>query len=171
MALFPPAEIKDAIRLSREDVNEPLASFSKYEFHLDDADWPSVEHYFQAMKFENPSYREKIRTANHPKVAHKLGNARFKRKRSDWQTVREIIMTRAVYIKCRTHDAVAKLLLATGDKTILETSAYDYFWGCGRDGRGINTYGKVLMNVRDKLRQESLNEITNNRDSDNEAGD
>jgi ribA/ribD-fused uncharacterized protein len=64
------------------------------------------------------------------------------------------MMTRAVYTKCRTHQDVADLLLATGDKQIVETSTYDYYWGCGRDGRGHNTFGKVLMSVRDKLIQE-----------------
>ena len=31
---------------------------------------------------------------------------------------------------------------------------YDYYWGVGRDGRGHNVFGKVLMAVRDKLMQE-----------------
>jgi predicted NAD-dependent protein-ADP-ribosyltransferase YbiA (DUF1768 family) len=37
---------------------------------------------------------------------------------------------------------------------LVESSNYDYFWGCGRDRRGENMYGKVLMNVREKLREE-----------------
>ena len=64
------------------------------------------------------------------------------------------MMTRAVYIKCRTHEEVAAALLATGDQQIVESSQYDYYWGCGRDGRGHNAFGKVLMAVRDKLKQE-----------------
>ena len=35
-----------------------------------------------------------------------------------------------------------------------ELSGYDYFWGSGRDMRGKNNFGKVLMGVRDKLRSE-----------------
>jgi predicted NAD-dependent protein-ADP-ribosyltransferase YbiA (DUF1768 family) len=31
---------------------------------------------------------------------------------------------------------------------------YDYYWGVGRDGRGYNVFGKVLMAVRDKLMEE-----------------
>lgn len=63
-------------------------------------------------------------------------------------------MTRAIYTKCKTHPAVAKCLLETGNKKLVENSAYDYFWGCGRDRRAENTYGKVMMNVREKLKQE-----------------
>jgi ribA/ribD-fused uncharacterized protein len=65
-------------------------------------------------------------------------------------------MTRGIYIKCRTHKEAADALLETGDQKIVESSQYDYYWGCGRDGRGHNTYGRVLMAVRDKLREERL---------------
>ena len=64
-------------------------------------------------------------------------------------------MTRGIYIKCRTHAEVAERLLSTGDRRLVEGSAYDYFWGCGRDRRGYNNYGRILMSVRDKLRVES----------------
>ena len=153
MSLFPPHE-ENAHRLSRDDVNDPLSTFSQYGFDLDDAHWPSVEHYYQAMKFDNPEYREKIRSAEHPKRARRLGRTRFKKIRKDWHAVREVVMTRGVYIKCRTHNSVAELLINTGEQKIVERSSYDYFWGCGRDGRGHNTFGKVLMNVRAKLLQE-----------------
>ncbi len=157
MTLFPPHE-ETALRLSRDDPNEPLSTFSPHSFDLDDCLWPSVEHYYQAMKFENSEYREKIRLADHPKRARRLGRTRFKKIRKDWHTVREVVMTRAVYIKCRTHDDVADILLNTEDQKIIERSSYDYYWGCGRDGRGHNTYGKVLMNVRAKLNEEKSKE-------------
>ncbi|MGI1679837.1 MAG: NADAR family protein [Cellvibrionaceae bacterium] len=140
--------------LSREDIADPLSSFSHHPFELEGMEWMTVEHYFQAMKFENENYREKVRLAKDPIAARKLGKARFKKIRKDWKTVDEIVMTRAVYTKARTYEEVAKALLDTGDKKIIEKSQYDYIWGCGRDGRGLNKYGNVLMNVRDKLLQE-----------------
>jgi ribA/ribD-fused uncharacterized protein len=152
--MFDTPDDQHAIYLSRTDVNEPLASFSRHGFALDGEDWPSVEHYFQAMKFEDPRYRELIRSASHPRKARRLGRSRLKRIRPDWRTIRRVIMTRGIYIKCRTHPEVAERLLATGNRRLVEGSAYDYFWGCGRDRRGGNNYGRVLMSVRDKLREE-----------------
>lgn len=143
---------QDEIRITRTDAPDPLASYSRHGFDLDGDHWPSVEHYYQAMKFEDRSIREQIRDAAHPDAAQKLARKHRRRIRSDWKRVRETMMTRGVYIKCRTHTVVADALLATGDKKILESSQYDYYWGCGRDGRGENVYGQVLMNVRDKLR-------------------
>jgi ribA/ribD-fused uncharacterized protein len=143
------------VYLSRSDVNEPLSSFSRHDFELEGQFWPSVEHYFQGMKFENPADREKVRLAAHPAKAQRLGRSRFRKLRRDWSKLRRVIMTRALYTKCRTHPEVAERLLATGNVKLVENSQYDYFWGCGRDHRGYNTYGQVLMDVRTKLREES----------------
>ncbi len=153
--MFGPMDDANTLYLSRTDANEPLSSFSRFGFSLDDAQWPSVEHYFQAMKFEDLEYREAIRTAPHPKKARKLGRSRFHKLRADWSKLRRVVMTRAVYIRCRTHPEVAARLLETGDARLVENNAYDYYWGCGRDRRGRNTYGEVLMDVRRKLREEA----------------
>jgi ribA/ribD-fused uncharacterized protein len=106
------------------------------------------------MKFDDEDLRMQIRDAAHPEAAVKLAKKHRRQTRTDWKKIRETIMTRGVYIKCRTHPDVVEALLATGDEKILENSQYDYYWGCGRDGRGENAYGRVLMNVRDKLRDE-----------------
>ena len=148
------SEKTDTFYLARSDVNEPLSSFSRHGFELEGEFWPSVEHYFQGMKFDNPADREKVRLTEHPAKARRLGRSRFRRVRKDWSQVRRVMMTRAVYMKCRTHPGVAERLLDTGSATLVENSQYDYFWGCGRDGRGHNTYGLVLMDVRSKLRDE-----------------
>ena len=139
------------VYVSRQDVNNPLSSYSKLGFYLDDAEWPSVEHYYQAMKFEDNAIREEIRQASHPIDAAKLAKKYKRQMRKDWGKIRETVMTRGTYIKCRTHQEVANALLNTGDKKIVENSQFDYYWGCGRDGRGDNTYGKILMDIRDKL--------------------
>ncbi len=152
--MFEP-DTTEKYRLSRIDPTHPLAAYSKHGFELDGGAWPSVEHYYQAMKFEEESYREEIRTAAHPADCSKLGKSKKHGRRKDWDRVKETYMTRAVYIKCRTHPEVAEALLATGEQPIIESSQYDYYWGSGRDGRGHNTYGKVLMKVREKLREES----------------
>jgi ribA/ribD-fused uncharacterized protein len=149
------SEPAEALFLSRSDVNEPLSSFSRHGFELDGHFWPSVEHYFQAMKFEEAVDQEKVRQADHPAKARRLGRSRFRKIRKDWSKVRRVIMTRAIYTKMRTHPELAERLLTTEDIKLVENSQYDYFWGCGRDLRGHNTYGQVLMDVRGKLREES----------------
>ncbi len=150
-----PEEDGSAEYFSRSDAEHPLGSFFDQSFLLDNALWPTAEHYYQALKFESLDDQEKVRSAETPKQARKLGRNRFKKIRKDWAAVKKTVMTRAIYIRCKTHPEAMAALLETGDQRLVENSAYDYFWGCGRDRRGHNHYGKVLMNVRDKLRQEA----------------
>lgn len=152
--MISPPNTPAELYLSRSDANELLSSYSRHGFHLDGHFWPSVEHYFQGMKFEDSADQQKVRLANHPAEAHRLGRSRFRKLRKNWSKLRRVTMTRAVYTKCRTHPKVAERLLSTGDAKLVESSQYDYFWGCGRDRRGHNTYGLVLMDVRNKLREE-----------------
>ncbi len=71
-----------------------------------------------------------------------------------------------LFLKCETSIA---LLLATGDKTLVEASPLDKIWGIGlavEDPRsrhpdqwlGLNLLGKVLMRVRDHIRKEEEEE-------------
>ncbi|MES9991627.1 MAG: NADAR family protein [Candidatus Thiodiazotropha sp.] len=142
------------VYVSRTDPLDLLSSYSKHGFELDDDSWPSVEHYYQGMKFKPGELRNAIRDADHPAKAQKLAEKNKKQIRSDWKSVKETIMTRGIYIKCRTHREIANALLATKEQMIIENSQFDYFWGCGRDGRGHNTFGKILMAVRSKLKEE-----------------
>jgi ribA/ribD-fused uncharacterized protein len=148
----------EPLYVSRSDDSNPLSSFSRHGFYLDDADWPTLEHYFQGMKFTDPGQRAAIRNMASPTEAQQLAEKHVRAVRKDWKKIRQTVMTRGVYIKCRSHADVAQALLTTGTKKIVENSMYDYFWGCGRDGRGHNTYGKVLMSVRKKLETEWTNE-------------
>lgn len=151
--LFAEENVND-IFFSRHDENELLGSASHHPFTLEDKQWPTAEHYYQAMLFNNPDIQAKIQTLPDAKSVEAFTKWRFFQKQKGWKKLRQVLMTRAIYTKCKTYPEVAERLLATGDKNLVENSAYDYFWGCGRDRRAENTYGKVLMNVRNKLREE-----------------
>ncbi len=155
--LFPDHDA-DSLYLHRSDPDDRLGSFIPASFELEGLQWPTVEHYFQAMKFHDHdmSYVEKIRAAKTPKKARQMGRSRLHKVRPDWKKVRRIVMTRAIYTRCKTHAHFGQALLETGERRLLEASQYDYFWGCGRDRRGENQYGEVLMDVRKKLSEESL---------------
>ncbi len=66
------ANTDEVIYLSRSDADSPLASYSGNPFELDGERWPSVEHYYQARKFEDPTLHEQILHAETPQVASKI---------------------------------------------------------------------------------------------------
>ena len=156
---FSPKSAKQLVTLTRIDPTNPLASYSRHAFELDGYEWPSVEHYYQAMKFGDTDYAEQIRQAPHPADATKLGKSKKHAKRKDWDRVKVTVMTRGTYIKCRTYPEIAQKLLDTGEVEIADVTQYDYFWGSGRDMRGNNAFGKMLMEIRDKLREERAQQI------------
>ncbi|MEM8650838.1 MAG: NADAR family protein [Pseudomonadota bacterium] len=137
---------------SQTDDYAEFSNFAPYGVELDDAWWSTVEHYFQAQKFLDEAYREKIRRAFKPKDASNLGRTRSIPLREDWETIKDDVMLRAVRKKFETHPEPRQLLLSTGDEKIVENAPSDPYWGCGPDGQGLNKLGQILMTVRSELR-------------------
>ncbi|MBW8190870.1 NADAR family protein [Neiella marina] len=152
--LFPHENTNDQIYFSRYECEHLLSSHGLRSFELDGHTWPSIEHYFQAMKFDSDVLRERICQAPTAEQAAKIGSRWYRRPKSNWSKIQVVVMTRAVYISAKSHPEVAAAILDTGEKLLVEDDSYDYFWGCGRDRRGENNYGQVIMKVRAKLLEE-----------------
>jgi ribA/ribD-fused uncharacterized protein len=130
-----------------------MSNFHEAPFAYDGAQWPTVEHAFQAAK-AYPNYAEmaRIRKASSPQEAKKLG--RQAQLRPDWERVKVSIMGRIVARKFKDNPRLMEMLLATGNAPIEEDSPWDSFWGTGRDGNGRNEMGKILTRLRKELRDE-----------------
>jgi N-glycosidase YbiA len=145
-----------AIRFySTKDKFGEFSNFARFPFTLDGREWPTSEHYFQAQKFQDESYQERIRTTASPMIAARLGRSRAVPIRSDWEAIKLDVMRAAVREKFRSHPQLAALLLGTGDEELVEATTRDTFWGCGTSGTGQNWLGKILMEVRQELRSAS----------------
>ena len=129
-----------------------LSNFYGSEFILDNAQWPTVEHYYQANKFTAPTYIEHIRLAATPRAAKNLGQTRDVPMRADWESYRMTAMLRALASKFTQHQSLQQKLLATGDALLIEASPHDSFWGHGPDGHGENRLGYLVTTLRDQLR-------------------
>ena len=129
-----------------------FSNFAPYPIRLNGSTWPTVEHYFQAQKFPDTEYEEAIRQARSPAKAKSMGRSRKYRLRKDWEQVKDGIMREAVLAKFTAYEDIRAILLGTGDAVIVENSPTDNYWGCGRNGHGKNKLGKILMSVRDELR-------------------
>ena len=136
-------------------VNEPFGEFSNFAAFpivLGGERWPTSEHYFQAQKFEDEEYRDKVRAANSPTIAARLGRSRKVKLRHDWESVKVGVMRDAVTAKFTQHDDLRALLLSTGDAKLVEHTENDAYWGDGGDGSGQNMLGRILMQLREELR-------------------
>jgi ribA/ribD-fused uncharacterized protein len=129
-----------------------FSNFAPYPISLDGKRWPTSEHYFQAQKFLDPKAREQVRRSSTPGQAANLGRSRKTPLRRDWESVKVDVMRKAVGAKFEQHPELAALLLTTGDSRIIEHTENDSFWGDGGDGSGTNMLGRILMEVRARLR-------------------
>lgn len=129
-----------------------FSNFSPHPVRLDGKNWPTTEHYFQGQKFEDAKHVEAIRRAKSPMIAARLGRSRKKKLRSDWESVKDDVMRRAVRAKFEQHDELRAILVETGDATLVEHTTNDSYWGDGGDGSGRNMLGRILMEVRSELR-------------------
>lgn len=130
-----------------------FSNFTPTPITIDGRVWPTVEHFYQAMKSPYLIDQENIRMAKTPGMAKRLGQKCIMR--DEWELVKMAVMTEAVFTKFSTYPELKKLLLETGDAEIYEDSPFDKIWGTGVKGgigEGQNLLGKVLMHVRDKLR-------------------
>ena len=117
-----------------------FSNFAHYAFSVDGVLWNTSEHYFQAHKFDDENYFNKIRQVDSPMDAANLGRSRKVPLRSDWEEIKQNI-------------EIQEVLLNTGDDEIVEATTNDYYWGCGSDGSGKNMLGKILMETRELLRK------------------
>lgn len=135
-------------------VDDDFGEFSNFSLHaieLDGRRWPTSEHYFQAQKFDDAAYREKIRKARSPMEAARLGRDRRQKLRRDWESSKDGVMKRALLAKFSQHEDLRTLLLSTGTARLVEHTDNDDYWGDGGDGRGRNRLGMLLMQVRGEL--------------------
>jgi N-glycosidase YbiA len=139
-------------------VDDPYGCFSNFSPHpieLEGHRWPTSEHYYQAQKFVGTPHQhlcEHIRTAPSPEQAAAIGRDQQHCPRADWDAVKPAVMYSAVLTKFLTHPELTNILLQTGNEPIIEDSPTDAYWGCGSDGAGQNQLGKILMQVRERLR-------------------
>ncbi|KAJ3181233.1 hypothetical protein HDU87_001362 [Geranomyces variabilis] len=145
--------------------------------------YATTEHAFQAAKFSAPGaspasleYASLIRQTSTPNKARvlalqKTGGGYAWRTalnesivkyrdlgvviRPGWDTVRDSVMRQLLMCKFSQDARCKQLLLATGDRPLVEHTKRDAYWGDGGDGSGRNMLGVMLMETRARLRKES----------------
>ena len=116
--------------------------------------WPTSEHWYQAEKFVESELREKIRLCATPKESRYLGR-RFTM-RPDFDDIKLEVMRKILKVKFANGTELANKLIATGEAYLEETNWWkDSFWGVCK-GVGQNNLGKLLMERRKELLDETL---------------
>lgn len=152
-----------------------LSNFHPVTIEHQGIKYPSVEHYYVAMKIKSDQQidgryithidcREMIAKIPDPAKVKQFG--RILKLRKDWDNVKLDVMLWGIREKFKNED-LRQLLMETGDEELVEGNWWgDKFWGVS-NGEGDNHLGKILMKVREELRKvnkkPSLEEFLKNR--------
>lgn len=115
---------------------------------------------YQALKFPGEDdIQKRIISMKSPIFAKKISRKNQKKVRKDWNSVRFKVMKLCIELKLiQNFDKFSYILLSTNDKAIVEYSDKDKIWGASNEGDeyvGINAQGRLLMEVRSKLKSSS----------------
>lgn len=129
--------------------HEFLATSYPVDVRLDGVIYPSVEHALNAAKTLDPAEREKIREANSPQVATRIGLSVSPR--PGWGQLRIPIM-RDLLLQKYSFPELADLLLLTDRAELVNGNIHgERFWGVCY-GKGGNWTGRLTTNIREQLR-------------------
>ncbi len=107
---------------------------------------------FQAMKVTNKSIHLEFSDLP-PNLAKRKG--RRVKLRPDWEEVKETFMYEIAKAKFEQNDQLKNWLLQTGESILIEGNTWgDRVWGVC-NGIGENKLGKILMRVRNELKEVS----------------
>lgn len=128
-----------------------LSNFFPSVVLLDGIEYQTVEHAYQAAKTFDTQARLRIRNAQGPMQAKRLGK-RLKL-RPDWEDQKLAVMYELLRQKFA-HPHFRQMLIGTGNTTLVEGNTWgDTFWGIC-DNRGENNLGALLMRIRREIQNE-----------------
>lgn len=127
---------------------EEFDNFEYTPFFYEGKEWISSEQAYQASKFEDLSYREKIRKTTQSTRIWEMGQSRVYKIVENFDRVRS--MSKILLAKISSNPYYIQLLINTkGDITFPESDA---FWGTNGGQGGRNHLGKIFMRMRKALK-------------------
>jgi ribA/ribD-fused uncharacterized protein len=128
-----------------------LSNFSSHNISICGTEFPTVEHFFQAQKFSTSDDFLAVTSAPSPSEAKRIAKIWKSKRKQDWHDIRDSIMYSALKAKFDQHDELSAMLISTAPLRLIENAPDDPYWGIGKDGRGRNRLGELLMQVRSEL--------------------
>jgi len=131
-----------------------LSNFFPCEVVYEGIKYPSSEHAYQASKTLDLDERKRIVALSTASESKKAGRKVVLR--DDWEQVKDNVMTNIVSAKFNQNSILKDCLLLTENEELVEGNWWHdtHFGVC--NGVGENKLGKILMEVRESLRESSV---------------
>ena len=131
-----------------------LSCLYKKVMFFEEREFPSAEYAYQFGKFKDETVREWAMKAPKPHLLAILAHGLFSWDIvKDWSKIKVNRMHNVLRAKFSDRELMYKLL-DTGDSILIENSKSDAFWGIGKNQKGKNMLGVLLMRVREEIKEE-----------------
>lgn len=129
-----------------------FSNFSAFMIQWKGKLYPTSEHAYHSEKFIDEGLKEQIRNASSAHGALKLSHQHRDKYLNNWDQIKVSVMKDILREKVVQHPYVLKKLLDSGNRTLIEDSWRDSYWGWGPDKKGDNHLGKIWMELREEFR-------------------
>lgn len=136
-----------------------LANYSLYGFLKNGIYYPTAEHYYQSEKFDDVLLKEKIIQAKTPHEAASIGRDRNNIRRENFTNIKLDVMYEGVLEKFLQNSDIRSKLIETGKQEIREMTVKENYWGMGPKLDGKNEFGRILMKVREEVKDFVLRDM------------
>ena len=152
--------------------DEPYGFLSNWylsSFELDGIKFTSMEQYImycKCIEFGDLDSAKAVMTTDEPAEQQKIARKASGYNDKIWAGRRQLVALKGLMAKFSQNEDLKTKLLDTGDAYLVECAYHDVIWACGirlnesecfdsSNWRGTNILGFALMEVRDRLRNQS----------------
>lgn len=144
----------DEIRFYRANQKE-YGNLYKRSIKFEGKEFTTSEHAYQYGKFAKKDVAEWAMNAPAPHLLAIIAHGLFRWDVvPNWSKIKVERMKNVLIEKFTQHSDLKEKLLSTKDSILIEESNIDPYWGCGKNGKGKNMLGILLMEVREELSKE-----------------
>ena len=131
-----------------------LSNFAPVSVCQNGVVYPSVEHAYMSAKSDSIDWKMFCKRTKNPGAVKKA--SRDIQLVANWDAIKVEVMRNCLRDKFL-QEPYKTLLLRTGDVHTQEGNRWgDKFWGVDlRTGKGLNTLGKLIMEIREELKEET----------------
>lgn len=130
---------------------ENLSNFSAHQIEYNNILFPTCEHLYHYLRYDDINIQNKILSARSPSLVHKISQEYKDSQIEIFWKIKVKIMKKIFLLKIEQHKDVLHTLIHSNNNLIIKQHPLDYYWWVWNDNSWKNIMWKLWMEVRREL--------------------
>jgi GTP cyclohydrolase II len=130
---------------------ENLSNFSAHQILYNNIIFPTCEHLYHYLRYNDINIQNKILSARSPFLAHKISQEHKNSQIDIFWEIKVKIMKKIFLLKIEQHKDVLLTLINSSNNLIIKQHPLDYYWWVWSDNSWKNIMWKLWKEVRSEL--------------------